>query len=448
MTTRDDISMTERAKSNRASVQITVNALVANSVIIAPGTLEAPTARPLGGWLSDEADKVQSTKEDLINTAVAIVGNTIQDVKDTLRNIADCTSGCLASVETIRTRVFNRFMEYTCDGMRFVIKSLTDVILGAQGQLGDSLQRPPNLQVVTLINPNQSVWLTDDNGQPIQPNFGLIDIDVLRETQQRKLIFVHGAGYDGSMENAFEYFRAFELAAGIFRDGPHEFEYVVVLVAWDSVMNGEDLQSIADALGVVLSGTVPPEIIWGLYATYWAELERRARVAAQQLVPWLQAAFSGPATAQTFAFSHSLGCYLWAEAISNMTVTFPNAGRWWCMEAAIPFGAFNREGPYTSVGAAYAQGDQSGLRVWYSNKDAVLSTLYVFATGTEAVGRWGVYGTGYATNTEDVTAEAGIDHDDGRILRHQENYWGDVGVRMRKALQSDINPIAVPTARD
>jgi hypothetical protein len=440
--------MQAREERSQARVQVTINALAANSVVIAPGenATTAAHTRTTHGWIKDKVRELQDHKERALRAITGFVNNSINDVRATLGDIAECTSGCLAHIDAIRVRLFNRAMEYANTSIRYIIADAQDSIIEAEGFLGIKLERPPSLTVVLLENPYQSVWQYDPDHPGVnEPVFIPVTInDVSRDTR-RKLIYVHGAGFDPDPRVAFEYFKALELETRIFQASSRNTEFAVLLVSWDSVMTGQNNFDIRQSLGLPRSGDPAIELGWGIWATYWRELEHRAHDAALELIPWIEAVLSRPNVGQPFTFSHSLGCYVWAAAMSRVNTTgFPACGRWWCMQAAIPFGSFNLEGDYTRAGQVYASADQSGLRVWFSNTDGVLSTLYVFATGVEAVGRWGVYGTGYPINTEDVTALAKVFHDDNRILGPvgvRDSYFTLVGPRIRELIQQDLPPI-------
>ena len=458
--------------SKSVNIHITVNAPAATSVIVSPVGDQSPSisgaqSQPLGlGGLGDLAINRAKDIQSVFDTAQTVLSNTASDVQYVLNQF----SGCAAAFDGIRVRVMDRVLEYSSELLQFVVRDVSDVIIAALDKLkiGKKIERDPQLRVYQLVNPYQSIWKGSNPANPDQLDEPLVhllaspdDLAAICQTM-RPLIFVHGAGYAPGPGDAFQFFQDMETQLQLFQQGPRQ-DLAVILVSWDSVLADADLQNILVALTVV--GPVPVGVMWIVWSVYWRELERRANSAASQITPgtphslveYLRVAtksqVNNPSpdySKQLFAFSHSLGCRLWAEAVRSYGgdgLIFPDAGRWWCIEGAIPYGSFNAEGRYADQPRSYGSfgdGGKSGLRVWYSNTDAVLGALYVFATGGAAVGQWGVQGTSFPINTENVTQEAGISHDDlrlGQWFGDTRGYFTGVGARFRKALASDITPI-------
>ncbi len=439
--------MTIKERRSAANVKITIHAPAAATVVVSPiwsETQETPDRGAFFG-LGDISKKAKRELGNLYGAAKAVVDNTVDDIQGTIGDVSEC----LSRIDAIRVRVMDRGLEYTSDVTRYVVSAVLDAILAAEGRL-DPISEDPQLTLWWLQNPKRMMW-PEPGQEPEDPAVfpadnpgGLTPVELEHiRSSHRPFVFVHGAGYGPGWQNAIEFFKSMERELQLFKNEAAD-DLAVIIVSWNSELTNPLRQSILEALTVV--DPAAPEVMWVVWAIYWRALEKRAGVAASQMGQFVDKLTNTPGP-QMFAFSHSLGNYVWAEAIWNSDANLPEIGRWWCIEAAIPYGSFDREGRYASVVSRYSahvRTGRTGLRVWYSNTDAVLGTIYVYATQAVAVGQWGVFGTEFPVNTEDVTADAGISHDDTRLgilFGDTRGYFTGVGERFRQAMIGDFAPI-------
>jgi hypothetical protein len=126
-------------------------------------------------------------------------------------------------------------------------------------------------------------------------------------------------------------------------------------------------------------------------ATYLRDVERRAKEAAQMLLPfaveWNSDNKIGPTV-----ITHSMGSLVWAETMMHLLASSPllsKPGIWWSLQPAMPRGVFRPGGDYDMIPKVYSGRESARKLVWYSRWDHVLSTIYIASKKDFALGQRG-----------------------------------------------------------
>ncbi|PQP80344.1 hypothetical protein C0Q44_28435 [Paenibacillus sp. PCH8] len=338
----------------------------------------------IGGSLGEWSDKVVDAVQQAGDAVQGMYDNTINDIQATLGNVGEC----LAAMDDIRLRVAHRTIEYQTMVTRALLNAhflSREVIEEVWRFVKKDIRRDPRPAIYYVPRPFSS-----DTAVQIDP-------ETYEFPPGRKpSLFVHGKGYSSSKNSAYSFFSDIEEHVQIFSNGHNELNDVY-LVSYDTELTDEDEIIIRAAfqllLGIGTAGEADPLIL----AVFWRELERRAAITGDYILPFLRRI----AEAQTpdlslagFAITHSLGCFTFASAAQKLIRENENNRcflNWLCMAAAIPSNGFTSTGGFTFAPLIAGGGDgpRYGTSVWYSRLDLVLNLAYTLATGHLALGATG-----------------------------------------------------------
>lgn len=368
--------------------------------------------------------QVANTLSDIVQTGRTIIGNTIADVDYILGNIKGCIQGCERGIDNVRLRLTHRGIQYI-SLVTGVLCSTglipSDIIKRIYEKLSRKLERDPEHKIFHLTNPKLYVW------EGAEPLYNEIDPNSFVFNQDKEAwVFIHGMLYsalkkDGSdfkrsetKVDVFDYFYNFERKAKIFNPDPNSrpnqdnSKIEIYLVSYDSEMRDDDEEEIKVLLQSQVLGGGNFYLLTA--AVYWREMVRRAKKTANHIIPFLDKLANNKGRAIT----HSLGCYVLAEAAQKINKNASESsyhrafGSWWCMSAALPSDAFSNTGDFDKAPLIAGKGADheriwSGTTVWYSLADIVLMLLYPLGSCTTALGL-----TGLGVNDKEIAEDENI----------------------------------------
>lgn len=342
--------------------------------------------------------KVCSTINDAAEMTKKVIKNSVEDVNYFFDQTMDCVKGCGVNVDNIRLRLTHRAIQYFTSTMEILSKNNllpAELIYYIYTLIADDISRDPKPQLFLFENPYYAIY---KNEKPILKKVN--PETHVPNANKKQWLFIHGMLYsamnnDGSDFsisdlNIYDFYSTFEQEAEMFKNNESNTE--IYLVSYDSEMNNRERKIIEKAIaGQVIGELGAFELIF-VGAIFWREMERRARVTGDYLVPFLKTL--NKSNDKGIAVTHSLGCYVLAHAgqkihrEDNMGSSFKE---WWCMSAALPSDAFSNTGDFKD--AIYIAQDHPGKRtgthVWYSLSDIVLMMIYPLATYHTALGQTG-----------------------------------------------------------
>lgn len=339
----------------------------------------------IGGTLGEWSDKAIDTVQQVGDAVQGMYDNTINDIQATLGDVGDC----LAAMDNIRLRVTQRTIEYNT----MVVRALLDANFLSREVIEEvwklvklDIRRDPHPAIYYVPRPFNS-----ETAIKIDPETYVFP------PRRKPCLFVHGKGYSAKKKAAYSFFWDIEEHVKIFSEGHSELNDVY-LVSYDTDLTDEDEAIIRAAfqllLGIGPTGEADPLIL----AVFWRELERRAAITGDYILPFLRrlAEFQTPDSSLSgFAITHSLGCFTFASAAQKLIRENESNrcfDKWLCMAAAIPSNGFTATGRFTFAPliAGEGNGPVVGTSVWYSRLDLILNIAYTLATGHLAMGVTGL----------------------------------------------------------
>lgn len=173
--------------------------------------------------------------------------------------------------------------------------------------------------------------------------------------------------------------------------------------------------------------------------TYLMDVERRAKEAAQCLLPfaleWNAENRVGPTV-----ITHSMGSLVWAETLKLLyesSALFSKPGVWWSLQPAISRRAFQAGGEYHVVPKIYTGRDAAKAMVWYSRLDYILSTIYLVSKREFALGQRGCPEA--SIPQKDVTAWVKEAHG----MQCLQSKWGHFFERVKPILAAEADALGI-----
>lgn len=207
---------------------------------------------------------------------------------------------------------------------------------------------------------------------------------------ERPLLFLHGANYMDATEVIRDLVYPF-LCALLSERSQSAWRAPIYFVSWNSALIPEDAsqeKTRTPNRRLPLS-TIFKEI------THWndrmKDLESRASKAGLALSSFVQRWTTHHQIGPT-VISHSLGARVWAETLKAVAANTPTSvppGIWWNLQPALSRNAFTAGGEYEIVRHLYNGDTHAKTVVWYSRLDFVLSTLFLLAKKSPALGQFG-----------------------------------------------------------
>jgi hypothetical protein len=163
----------------------------------------------------------------------------------------------------------------------------------------------------------------------------------------------------------------------------------IYFVSYDSDITNEEKLIIRNLLSEEIGGgSITGEPNNFFFAVMWRELERRARLFAELLLPLLTGFPRGPGS-RPWVFSASLGSLLFAHLAQRHVETAEGDrpfSQWWSFAPAIPAHGFTPSGGYEKAPEALYSEPH---RIFYSRSDLVLLVAYCAANNHFAMGTTG-----------------------------------------------------------
>ncbi|MCX6125712.1 MAG: hypothetical protein NTV34_13350 [Proteobacteria bacterium] len=283
-----------------------------------------------------------------------------------------------------------------------------------------------NLTVWHLKNPIQVALL----GANVAEFYAVNCPEDLSRESRPPLLFLHGVEFSGPKEVLRDFVQPF--LSSLIQPSDSQDESIktqpahsignnipVYFIAWNSALleprfrtSMSSMSSQQRALSFIRRISH-----WGFY---FRDVEKRASLAARELVPFIYKLMNNRKTGPTI-ISHSLGAKVWADAllqISRESTMRIRPGVWWNLQPALSYRAFSAGGEYETITRLYQSCDHARSIIWYSRMDFVLSTLFLIAKRARAMGQFGCHG-GNGLPQRDVTLwikEAhGMAHIRGRL---------------------------------
>ncbi|AZJ24571.1 hypothetical protein CT694_34595 (plasmid) [Bacillus wiedmannii bv. thuringiensis] len=388
-----------------------------------------------------DVKKLQKKGMDAVNkvtSGVETIGkNTINDISNILGHVSECA----AHIDQIRLLVMHRAIQYHSTAMQAMIGAEIipcELVEKVLDRIFGEIPEPKRPRLLRLNNP-EVVWNGGD--------YNITEVDIQNEVIDQfrtPYIFVHGMMFPAENQNAFNFYKMFELEARMFNNdtGADYSRADIYLISYDSDLTDElDLlirKGIEAEVGDVIIGD-DAEYLY--FAILWRVMVERAEAAGHMLAPFLERLMrlDYPLPVEGMAISHSLGSYVIASAAKDFLTQFPNSkvfNKWWCMASALPADAFTNTGSYTiSPKIAANREGEPGTTLWFSRMDAVLSYVYPLANnGSMALGVTGALEHTYPLHNLDVTLCTHLTHtgDDG--------YFRLLGKSIRWRLGTELWP--------
>lgn len=364
--------------------------------------------------------KANKTLHDLTEAAKGFVDNTQSDIQ----LIADAAAGCLAELDHVRLRVTHRAIEYYTAVQRMLIDDEllpVELIQKVWEQVSGQLEHDPKPQIYALWNPKEAVWEgAEPRLEPVPEDWNNFHIE------STTYLFIHGKDYRSDPKEAYEFYVRFAKEVNLYKES-HTIEDVF-LVSYDTKITDEAETIIRKGFETVLATMVTGSAPNLFLAVLWRELERRATVTGDFLLPLLKRMREGKGSYG--AVTHSLGCFTFAHAAKRLISEQPEGhglNFWYCMAPALPANAFTNTGIFKQ---APLIGETS---VWYSFIDSILSTAYILANGHPAMGQTGALEPAHSLNDIDVTKLAGPVHNVQEIAEIP-GYFTLVGPKLREKM--------------
>jgi hypothetical protein len=246
------------------------------------------------------------------------------------------------------------------------------------------------------------------------------------------ILFVHGIEFSSASEALQDLVKPVLDILGRNTTADRE----IFVFAWNSLLTNQ--HPISDAF----KGSLMTKL-WRLArelprcTTYLKDVERRAKEAAQALLPlaitWNSHNKTGPTV-----ISHSMGSLVWAETMKLLlqsSKTLSKPGIWWSLQPALPRGVFKPGGEYEMIPGIYTGKESAKKLVWYSRWDHILSTIYVISKRDFALGQKGCPAGMIAQR--DVTEWAREAHG----MQHLSSKLGHFFERVAVVLQQDAQQL-------
>ncbi|PFU19512.1 hypothetical protein [Bacillus cereus] len=360
------------------------------------------------GWNDINLGEAQRRIEDVgraVGNAVdGLVDNTVGDIGYILGQAGDC----LQNLDNIRVRVMNRAAEYHTAIMRIIVDAgiiPADLIEAVWELISGDLAADPNPRLFKIIEPEKLVYsgtsVKETDFKEVNPNDPL-------EVGRRPYVFIHGKNYGSGCLEAFEFYKDFEKNIQWFKNGKDYSNVDFYLVSYDTRMTDENMTLIRKAISAITGGLVTGTGMLFFWAVMWRELERRAQITGDYILPLLQK--MNDADVYGRIISHSLGCFTAAHMssryIDERRGDRPPVFNWLCLAPAIPANAFTNTGMFENAPrvAVGPDGPGYGTSVFYSYGDLVLFGLYgLLANYHTAMGNIGALESKHPLNNIDVT---------------------------------------------
>lgn len=407
------------------------------------------------GW---NMESVGKAAQDTVNAFKKEADTFIQNTTDDINHYIEHTLNCLGDIDQIRIRIMERYIQYETTYVRALIEAgiiPAELLRKVQDRIFGRVPPPPEPILFFLRNPN-CVW----TGQA--PD--MVEFDVRNENPRRgrkPFVFIHGASYARRWEDAYSFYKAFEVTAGMFKDG-RQPDYDIYILSYDSDLTNETKLLIRRGIEAELGTAVEGESTVIYWAILWRELVARAHCAGEKhLTPLFHKIFAidDNKMLSGYIISHSLG----NEAVAFAAKKYyegrndsyiPICQSWWCMAAALPADAFTNTGDYEVSPQISIIGEgNEGTVVWFSRADAVLSLLYPMGNTTSdgqtmlALGVTGALQHQNPLTNLDVTQCTKTTHE------VSEGYFEKIGKSIRTRLGTEIwgeqmCELRIPTRRD
>jgi hypothetical protein len=227
-----------------------------------------------------------------------------------------------------------------------------------------------------------SLWQVDENLTTVTP---VTSIHVASRSRP-PILFIHGVEFASASEALRDLVRPMLDIVGPNTSADRN----IYIFAWNSLLTNQ--VHISEAL----RGSMWRKVKLILRelprcATYLRDVERRAKEAAQMLVPfaveWNSDNRIGPTV-----ITHSMGSLVWAEAMKQLLASshiLSKPGIWWSLQPAMARGVFRPGGDYDIIPKVYSGRESARKLVWYSRWDHILSTIYIASKKDFALGQRG-----------------------------------------------------------
>ena len=246
------------------------------------------------------------------------------------------------------------------------------------------------------------------------------------------ILFIHGVEFEGPDEVMKDLVMPMLSILG----QRHTMDREIYLFSWNSLItNHKRLSAVLDCSfmeRVKIAATELPKC-----RSYLSDIERRAKEAARILLPfaveWSAENRTGPTV-----ITHSMGGLVWAETIkilAEASSMLSKPGIWWSLQPALPRSALSDGGDYEIIPRIYCGGESSKALIWYSRMDLILSSIYLLAKGSFALGQRGC--PRKSVTQRDITRWALEAHG----MLHVSGRMGDFFKRVSRILASEADAL-------
>ena len=248
------------------------------------------------------------------------------------------------------------------------------------------------------------------------------------------LLFIHGVEFATPEESLRDLVWPMIEALGKGRTA----ERAVYVFVWNSLLtNHTAINRILDcslSRRIVLALTQLPKC-----RIYLRDVERRAREAAQDLLPFA-AEWNGESRTGPTVITHSMGSLVWAETLKLLyegSKNLPRPGIWWSLQPAMHRRAFAEGGEYSIIPKIYTGLESAKALVWYSRLDYILSSIYLLSKGGFALGQYGC--PSGKIPQRDVTPWVKEAHG----MQHLSSRWGHFFERVKPILSEQADALGI-----
>ncbi len=254
-------------------------------------------------------------------------------------------------------------------------------------------------------------------------------------SSQRPILFIHGIEY-ASPDEVLR-----DLIAPMLRVSPElrarvQSQCGVYFIHWPSLAIPRSLPGWLGRMREKFGLTPVALALLLRMPHHFRDLLGRADVAAAAMSPLLQAWQSS--CIHPTIITHSMGGYVWARAleVARRELEITQApGNWLAMQPALPHDAFTDSGAFPGLAEMY-KGNNQQMRIWYSRRDLVLSTIYLLSTSRRAMG---LVGASCRTVKQlDITKLVGAAHGKVSLVRSRGCFY----TRARRIIRSELAALA------
>ena len=260
----------------------------------------------------------------------------------------------------------------------------------------NGVEKKVNISVMSVLpsSADLSLWLLKNPVSIVEYGVETAAIERIPHpknlnTDTTPMLFLHGADYDDPKEVLRDFVQPFLTALLTEKSSFVKFDTPVYFVSWNSRFRSSEARTRLKAMNRCRQIVANSREIFFLSA-HLRDVERRATQAGADLAPFIhQWAFKQ--RIRPTIVSHSLGAKVWLESLKfcrkNSRCAKP--GIWWSLQPALSRRAFTTGGEYEQIARLYARGHRSKAVTWYSRMDFILSSIFLLAKGSLALGQFG-----------------------------------------------------------